>query len=55
METGDESATGSLFYRVLALRENLLRSVKDYALYVHLTYKDDDLFSEWFGPRVIMP
>ena len=31
------------------------RLVKDYALYVHLTYKDDDLFRNGeFGPRMIM-
>ena len=31
----------SLFYRVLA---RMLRFVKDYPFYVHLTYKDDELF-----------
>ena len=34
----------SLFYRVLGSSWRMLRFVKDYALYVHLTYKDDDLF-----------
>ena len=35
----------SLFHRVLTLHEEcMLRFEKDYALYVHLTYKDDDLF-----------
>ena len=45
METGDES--------VLTLREEccILHFVKDY---VHLTYKDDDLFRNG-SPRMIMP
>ena len=34
----------------------MLRFVKDCASYVHLTYKDDDLFRNGrFGPRMIMP
>ena len=41
--------TGLLIFRSLW---RMLRFVKDYALYVHLAYKDDDLFSERFGPRV---
>ena len=35
----------SFFYRVLARSSwRMLRFVKDYPFYVHLTYKDDDLF-----------
>ena len=45
METGDESATArftvcSLFGKNAAFCEGLRH---DYALYVHLTYKDDDV------------
>ena len=42
-------------FLVCSLSMRMLCFVKDYALCVHLTYKDDDLFSERFGSRVIMP
>ena len=44
MDTGDESATACFIVCSLFMKNIMLRFVKDYALYVHLAYKDDDLF-----------
>ena len=38
------TSDSSLFYRFSRSSRRMLHFVKDYVLYGHLTYKDDDLF-----------